>query len=1053
MEPAEIIAEQIFGEALEIPREQRSAFLDGACRSAPQVRPMVEALLSENDRLSGFLSESPVGLSNGSANHDAESSVRSGPTPHQMHSLAPGTQLGRYSLIELLGSGGMGIVYRALDEKLERTVALKMLTVGVLNGDAARRHFRREALALAKLNHPNIAAVYDVGEHEGLDFIVMELVRGESLAERLRNGPLTLREATAIALEVSEALEEAQEQGVIHRDLKPANLMITPKGHVKVLDFGLAKLLERKDITQSLMETQGVLGTPQYMSPEQALGKPLDGRTDLWSLGALYYESLTGRAPFLAETGLAVLRTILDDPLKPLHVLRPDAPPAAQSLVSRALEKEPERRYQSAAEFSHDARALLAQLSGSTSSLEQTKLPRPRSWWYAAIGAAFATLAVAVALGVWINHRAADRRWARNDALAQVSQMIEDRHPLAAFSLLKKAQELLPDNPQLQAFGEDHSENVNIDSDPAGAQVEIQDYNTPSGEWRSLGTTPIASLRIPKGYFRWKISKTGAGTMTVAPDTQASMTFPLAESQRAPAGMIFDPGASNWGSYIGFLGWLGPYNLPPAYIDRFEVTNRDYQKFVDGGGYAKPEFWPATFQESGHSIPTSEAMARFRDTTGRPGPATWAGGHYPDGKGDFPVSGVSWFEASAYAAYAGKRLPVLSQWYQAASPDDSQYTVPLSNLTGTTLAPVGAYNGLGIYGTYDMAGNVREWIANPVDEGLRFILGGSWKSQSYLYIEPEALSPYDRSDGNGFRCVRNLTPLAKDAEQPFIRAARDFSHYKPVSDEVFRAYRLLYNYAPTPLNARVEGIVKETADWREEKVTFDTAYNNERMAAYLFLPKRVHPPYQTVLFFPSARVLFQPPDSSQLGDIKFFDYIVQSGRAVMYPVYQDTYERRLRNDLPGGDQSITITADWYKDAARSLDYLKTRSDIDSSRLAYLGVSMGAADGVIISTLLQDRLKTIVYLDGGFFVQQPPPGGDQADFAPRMNKPVLMVNGRYDYTFPVEKAQNPLFQMLGTPATDKSHVILDTPHDVTEQHQALVQTVLTWLDKYLGPVRQ
>jgi pimeloyl-ACP methyl ester carboxylesterase len=223
------------------------------------------------------------------------------------------------------------------------------------------------------------------------------------------------------------------------------------------------------------------------------------------------------------------------------------------------------------------------------------------------------------------------------------------------------------------------------------------------------------------------------------------------------------------------------------------------------------------------------------------------------------------------------------------------------------------------------------------------------------------------------------------------------------------------------------------------------------MAAYLFLPKRVRPPYQTVLFFPSARVMLLPPDSRELGDLKFFDYVVQSGRAVMYPVYEDTYERRLKYNLPSGSESIELATEWYKDAARSFDYLATRSDIDNGRLAYLGVSMGAADGVIFATLLQDRLKAVVLLDGGFFMQKPFAGVDQADFAPRMKKPVLIVNGRYDYTFPVEKAQDPLFRMLGTLAEDKKHVVLDTPHDVTEQRGQLVTVVLDWLDRYLGRV--
>jgi eukaryotic-like serine/threonine-protein kinase len=172
---------------------------------------------------------------------------------------------------------------------------------------------------------------------------------------------------------------------------------------------------------------------------------------------------------------------------------------------------------------------------------------------------------------------------------------------------------------------------------------------------------------------------------------------------------------------------------------------------------------------------------------------------------------------------------------------------------------------------------------------------------------------------------------------------------------------------------------------------------------------------------------------------------------VMYPIYEDLYERRVKFSMPGGSQNIELTTDWYKDASRSLEYLTTRSDIDMTKVAYLGVSMGAADGVILSTLMQDRLKTAIFLDGGYFLDQPPPGGDQADFAPRMKKPVLMMNGRYDYVFSVENAQNPMFRMLGTPEADKKHVLLETPHDVTEDRPRLTKEVLGWLDKYLGRV--
>lgn len=484
------------------------------------------------------------------------------------------------------------------------------------------------------------------------------------------------------------------------------------------------------------------------------------------------------------------------------------------------------------------------------------------------------------------------------------------------------------------------------------------------------------------------------------------------------------------------------------------MSNRDFQRFVDSGGYQNRQFWPPEFIQNGRKLHWDEAIALFRDTTDRPGPSTWAAGHYQDGQADFPVTGISWFEAQAYAAFAGKSLPTVAQWFQIAPVDLGGAIVPASNIGGQhELAAVETYKGLGPFGTYDTAGNAREWVTNTVDNDLRFILGGDYKSPNYLYYSPDALPPFDRSVVNGFRCVQNLGPIPAAALQPVHRVIRDFSHFKASPNSVFNAYKLLYDYPNIPLDAVSGGIVRETEDWREEKVTFNTGYRGERMSAYLFLPKHVRPPFQTVLFFPSARVLYlnSSDQGRHLGDMQFFDYILQSGRAVMYPIYQDTYERKVHFYLPGASQFIQITTDQFKDAARSLDYLATRPDIDSSRLAYLGVSMGAAQGVINVELLQDRFKTGVFLDGGYFLDPPVPGADQAEFATRIKIPTLMVNGRDDYVFAVEQSQNPLFNMLATPPADKKHILLNTAHDVTDQRPQLVHTVLDWLDRYLGRV--
>lgn len=1021
---------RLLAEAMEKPTAERSAYLDRACTD-PDMRREVDSLLL--------------------AHEEGDSGAMAGLTQEieSPHILKKGSQLGPYEIVDRIGAGGMGVVYRARDRRLERDVAIKLFLPGVQIEEKARTRFRKEALALARLNHPNIAAVYDVGEQNGTEYLVMEYVPGQSLAERVKSGMLPASEALSLTEEVARALQEAHDNGIVHRDLKPANIIVTPKGHAKVLDFGLAKLLTRdvaKDASSPYSETTGLVGTPLYMSPEQAEGIAVDSRSDIWSLGVVLYESLAGKPPFDGSGGVGVLRAIVEQTPKPLRELRPDVPKDVERIVSRALEKQASNRYPSAGEMAQDLSSELLRMTAPAAP------PAPRelrlSLRYAIPGLAF--IAVVVAMGAWLFHRTQQRQWAREQAIPEIAKLQNGHESLAALLLLERAQRVLPADAQLRQMAAQNTSVISVNSSPPGATVEIKDYLSPNSAWYRLGVTPLKNIRVPNGYFRWRISKPGVGQYVAAPLTQPKMNFALDAEMAAPAGMSWVQGGP-WIHFIGFVGLVGPYTLPAFYIDRYEVTNRQYQKFVDAGGYQNRKYWKQSFVRDGHAMKWEDAMAIFRDSTGRPGPATWEGGHYPRGQADYPVAGVSWYEASAYAAFVGKTVPTFAQWYAAASPAVTDYIVQDSNISLSKPAPVGQFQGLGLYGTYDMAGNVREWVENDTGEGKKFILGGAWRSLTYLYADPQALSPFDRSPENGFRCVRNTAPLPPGVVAPVKALRRDFSTFKPAPDDVYRAYLPLYSYDKTPMHAKVEGVVGETGDWREEKVTYDTAYNNERMAAYLFLPKKVRPPYQTVVFSPSARVL-NLHDSRHLGDIQFFDYIIQSGRAVLYPVYYGTYERQGKKVYVGAAQTLTYLANRSKDLGRSLDYLDTRADVDRNKMAYLGVSMGSAEGVIYVAIAQSRLKTAIFLDGGYFLDRPPAGGDQADFAPRIKVPVLMVNGRDDYVFSVDKSQDPLFRMLGTPEAEKKHVLLNTPHDVTEQRAQLVKVVLDWLDQYLGRVQ-
>src|SRR5215218_100175 len=266
--------------------------------------------------------------------------------------MAGGT-LGRYRLCGQIGRGGMGVVYRGWDERLRREVALKVLPAGLLSDEAARRKFRKEALALSQVNHPNVATAYDFDTSDGVDFLVMEYVEGTSLDEVVRAGALPPAEVMRIGRQLADGLAAAHAGGVLHRDLKPGNLRVTSEGRLKILDFGLAKLLKGKphETTLTASDVDEIAGTIPYMAPEQLRGDPLDERTDIYAAGAVLYELMTGRRPFSAGSAAELTSTILrDDPLPPRQI-NPRVPAPLEVVAMRCLSKAASARYPSAREL------------------------------------------------------------------------------------------------------------------------------------------------------------------------------------------------------------------------------------------------------------------------------------------------------------------------------------------------------------------------------------------------------------------------------------------------------------------------------------------------------------------------------------------------------------------------------------------------------------------------------------------------------------------------------------------------------------------------------
>jgi tetratricopeptide (TPR) repeat protein len=315
-----------------------------------------------------------------------------------------GQTYGHYRLIERIGEGGMGVVYRAHDEVLERDVALKLLPAGVVRDESTRKRFRQEALTLARLNHPNIETLHGFESAGDADFLVMEFVAGHTLADRLARGPMKQADILTFGMQLASALDEAHKQGVVHRDLKPANILITPTDQAKVLDFGLARLLPMGDqsTNQSESQTSALAGTLPYLSPEQLHGSQPDHRSDLYALGVVLYEMATGRRPHSHASVGALVEAILHHEPPPVRSLNPEISQELEAIIRKAMDRDPRLRYQSAREIQVDLQRLM-----SGRNLEQVALPRRlpgRTPWIAAAAIAGILVAVAVAL-VWVGLR------------------------------------------------------------------------------------------------------------------------------------------------------------------------------------------------------------------------------------------------------------------------------------------------------------------------------------------------------------------------------------------------------------------------------------------------------------------------------------------------------------------------------------------------------------------------------------------------------------------------------------------------------------------------
>jgi dienelactone hydrolase len=1022
--------EEIYNSALKQDAHQRGRFVEQACQEDDYLRREVESLLRRRD----------------------EPDVIAPPLNPSMDLPLAGTRLGPYEILDELGAGGMGQVYRARDSRLDRVVAIKVLRPAIAEQAGLKHRFEREARAISSLNHAHICTLHDVGEQDGFSFLIMEYLEGETLADILARGALQIGEALRYAVEAADALAAAHAKGIVHRDLKPGNIMITKAGIVKVLDFGLAKLSDPRvssgapPLTVTAPTHPGeILGTVAYMSPEQAEGRPVNAASDVFSFGALVYEMLCGRRPFRGDTELSTLAAILHESPEPPQRIRSGIPAGLGRITLKCLEKLPEARYPSAVELHADLQASQAAMAAENGSIWSRKAVR-------AGALAIFLVVVAIVAARWVA-RVRGAHWAETKALPEVARLMSEFKPVAAARLLREAEQYVPESPDLiRLKSELVLGTLAVNTTPPGADVYVTDYMAKdegdASRWEFVGRSPLKKDRFPAGIYlyRFRAEKPGFEASERVLEAQGDVQLDLHPSSATPAGMVWVTGLRSGNG----IGVKPPADVEAFWIDRYEVTNRQFKEFVDRGGYRNRAYWKEPFQSNGKTLSWEASMSQFLDATGRPGPATWELGTYPEGKAEFPVGGVSWYEAAAYAEFAGKSLPTVYHWFSAARMGTHSEILILSNLASKGPAAVGSFGGVGPFGTYDMAGNLKEWCWNSSGEG-RYILGGAWNEATYMFRHTDVRKPFERDATFGFRCARYVSPappmLASQILGPVVTLRND----KPVDERTFRMYQSLYAYDRTDLKARVESIDDSPLYWRLEKITFDAAYGGERMPVYLYKPKGAAPPYQAVAYFGGSPFLIRR--SIDPSNASVFEFIIRSGRAVILPAYKGTLDRgpsQLRwNDPDRPNQVKDRNVQWSKDLGRSIDYLETRPDMDARKISFMAWSGGAQVGPRLIAV-EPRFKTAILLSGGVLGKWPAEV-DPWNYAPRVKIPVLMVSGRDDFAYPYETSQLPLFQALGTPAADKRHLLYPGGHFNPAARPEVIKEILNWLDRYVGPV--
>jgi DNA-binding winged helix-turn-helix (wHTH) protein/formylglycine-generating enzyme required for sulfatase activity/predicted esterase len=704
------------------------------------------------------------------------------------------------------------------------------------------------------------------------------------------------------------------------------------------------------------------------------------------------------------------------------------------------------------------------------------------------VGAVVALVAALALAGMQWRKASAERELHAR-VLSQIADLVQKDQYGRAFNLampLLREEPGLKDNPAFAA----NWRQIVLPMRPlvaeAGATVYFKPYDDAEGDWLRAGVTPLTrTVDAPRGPLQIRVTKPGfrPGLFVVAnpgPSVEnespnrtmvnrrfSPVHLPLAAEGVLPDHMVLVP-RTHVPVVLG--GWTpdraGSYarEVPPFAIARHETTNAEFKQFVDAGGYDNPAYWQGlTFEEDGHRLSWPEARKRFVDTTNRPGPAGWQLSTYPSGRAEFPVGGISWYEAVAYARFRGEELPTIHHWLRAAfAPYDEHFGVApavavssrfYADGPDSALRPIG----LGAWGTWQMSGNVREWVWNFAGRNA-LALGGAWSDYASENHGTYTASPMSRLPSHGVRLMRRLpgSEIPRDWLEPIhLSYARTTALREPASDEAFEIIHSQFTRTRAKPAEVTVANVQQTPLWIAERVVL--RFTAEDSATVYIVRPKIHAGHlQPIVYAPPQNCCTIKRDNDNiLEQLRVAEFVVNSGRALVLPVWSGSYERWQPEPLEPDalrDRQREYALAWNRDLGITIDYLESRADIAASRAGFLGFSNGAVYNVGMLAV-EPRIKAAVLLSGGISVRADNihPMLDLVNYGPRIKVPVLMINGRFDHILPYERSQRRLFQLLGTPAAQKSHIVYEGGHFAYPPN-SVARDTSNWFDRYLGAAR-